>query len=401
MVEDSKKKFWQRSNDADSDLNRPATDEEKNIVAAQIEQTKEFVSGLGIDDLKNGDWFPRLLTFAVANYADNVDAEYFRKKYPDLPVDAIVDQRIRMAARYASIEGTISASAYTAAIAGTIGTLGGASPFTVSAGAASFSLDMIYTTQLQLRTAYDISVLYGVPINMDDPDDMWKLVKIAFAIKAGETGTIAISKGIPEFARVIVRKYFSGSVLAAARSFPVIGKYLLQRNVIKFAIPAIGVPVTTVVNFWTTKLAGTHAKKVLRREVKIAEAANRAVANTTDQGTLLWVFWLVMRSDAALNEDETLLYHYVSKSIRGTGQFEAELSEIQSSVVLDDEKAWSIIAASKEPGHLLYRAGLLASAVDGKMTSEKLKTLKKLAETINVDFSEKEAGAYARKWAQD
>jgi hypothetical protein len=401
MVEDSKKKFWQRSNDADSDLNRPATEEEKKIVAAQIEQTKEFVSGLSIDDLNNGDWFPRLLTVAVANYATKVDAEYFRKKYPDLPVDAIVDQRIRMAARYAGIGGFLSSSAYTAAVAGTIGTLGGASPLTISAGAASFGIDIIYTTRLQLQTAYDISVLYGVPINLDDPDDMWKLVKIAIGIKAGEVGTNAISKAAPAYVRRILQKHYSGSLLAAARSLPVIGKYLLKRNVIKFAIPAVGVPVTTAVNFWTTKQAGTHAKKVLRHEVKIAEAANNVVANTTDQGTLLWVMWLVMRSDADLNEEETLLYHYVSKKIRKTGQFEAELNDIQSSVVLDDEKAWSIIAASEEPGHLLYRAGLLASAVDGKMTPEKIKTLKKLAEAIKVDFSANEAAAYAKKWAQD
>lgn len=66
---------------------------------------KEFVGGMTGDDIKNGTWFPKLLTLALENYVAKVDASYFRDKYPDLPVDAIVDARIRMAARYAGIEG--------------------------------------------------------------------------------------------------------------------------------------------------------------------------------------------------------------------------------------------------------------------------------------------------------
>lgn len=226
------------------------------------------------------------------------------------------------------LKGGLSASAYTVAVAGTIGTLGGASPLTVSAGVGSFVVDMSYTTQIQLRTAYDISVLYGVPIDINDPDDVLKLVKIALTIKAGESGGVAFAKGAPAFVRHFLKKYYSGAVLTAAKSLPVIGKHLLQRNIIKFAIPVVGVPVSATVNFWTTRTAGKHAKWTLRHEAKLAEAADRLAEGTTDLGAMLWVMWLVMRSDGALKEDETLLYHYVSVAVRRAGGFEADLDEI-------------------------------------------------------------------------
>lgn len=401
MSEETKKKFWQRRSKPDEALDALTVDEDRKLVIKELEQTKEFVSELTGDDFKEGKWFEKLLFTALANYATKVDAEFFRNKYPDLPFDAIVDMRIQMAARYASIEGALSSFAYTGAVSATIGSLGGASPITLGASVVSFLTDMVYTTQLQLKTTYDISVLYGVPLNIDDPDDMWKLVKIALGIKAGEASTIAITKSAPEIVRKLLKTYYSRSVLAAARGLPAVGKYLLQRNVIKFAIPIVGVPATTAANYWTTKFSGIHAKKLLRHEVKIAEAANKIAADTTDLGAILWLVMLIMKSDAALNEDESLFYHYVSKAVRNTGNFKEELNEIQSSLAMDDAKAWSKIADSKEPGETLYQAGLVAAAVDGKVTVEKLETLKELAVLLNVTFSEKDAIAYIKHWAKE
>ena len=60
--------------------------------------------------------------------------------------DAVVEARIKLAARYAALEGGLSASAYTGAVAATIGSAGGASPLTASAAVLSFSADLFATT---------------------------------------------------------------------------------------------------------------------------------------------------------------------------------------------------------------------------------------------------------------
>ena len=145
------------------------SEKEKNYVEREVTRIRQFVSDLSMDDLKSGDWFAKLLAFSLNQYVTQVDAEYFKKKYPNLPPDAVVDARIKMAARYAAIEGLLSSSAYTGAVAATIGSGGGASPLTLPAGGASFVIDLSYLSYLQLRMAYDISVLYGIPLDLNDP----------------------------------------------------------------------------------------------------------------------------------------------------------------------------------------------------------------------------------------
>lgn len=142
--------------------------EDEKVVRREVEKVRGFVKDLSLDDLRQGDWFPKLLTFSLDKYVKEVDADYFRRKYPDLPADAVVQERIQMAARYASVEGGLSAAAYSGAVAATIGSGGGASPLTLPAGGASFAVDLVYTSQLQLRLAYDIAVLYRVPLNTED-----------------------------------------------------------------------------------------------------------------------------------------------------------------------------------------------------------------------------------------
>ena len=171
-------------------------DADQKAVEQERDELRGFISELSLDDIKSGGWFTRLLAQSLSAYTDEVDWRYLQEKYKGVPPDAIVDQRIQMAARYASIEGGLSASAYTGTVAMTIGSLGGASPATVPAAVASLMVDVVYTTRLQLRLAHDISVLYRVPLDTSDPDDLWKLIRVAFTIKSGEFVRGGVLKGV-------------------------------------------------------------------------------------------------------------------------------------------------------------------------------------------------------------
>ncbi len=167
-----------------------------------------------------------------------------------------------MAGRYAAIEGGLSVSAYTAAVSATIGSLSGASPLTVPAALTTVMVDVAFTTQLQLRLAHDIAVLYRVPLDTSDPDDLWKLLRVAFTVKSGEAVREGVVKVVPALVRPVIKRYYAGPALAAARGFPVVGKHLLQRNVIKIGIPLVGVPLAVLVNRYTTLVAGRHASRL-------------------------------------------------------------------------------------------------------------------------------------------
>lgn len=353
-----------------------AVSDEDGPIRRHYEEMKGLATGLTIGDLRSGSWFSKLLSHALKQYREKVNWEYFEAKYPGMPRDGIVNARIKMAARYSALEGGLSASAYTGAVAATIGTAGGASPLTGSAALMSFSADLFSTTTIQLRLAYDIAVLYRIPIDFDDPEDLWRFIRVAFAVKGAGDAAGAATKGVPMVVRPLIKKIYSGATLSAGKSLPVIGKYLLQRNVIKFALPAIGIPLATAMNYWSTKVAGKYARSVYREEAALREKATRLVNEAPAHRAVLWVAWLVMSADDKINETETtLMRHLVSLMETSHNVVDDELREV---VNVDRDFVWSLIGEVEDNRQSLHRLGVVAAEVDGKINGPERKVLAEL-----------------------
>jgi hypothetical protein len=280
------------------------------------DKLRNFVKGLSGDDIKSGNWFEKLIAHALGSYTDKATWQYFQEKYESVPADGIVDQRIKMASRYAALEGGLSASAYTGAIAATIGSLGGASPASVPAAIVTVMVDVAFLTQLQLRLAYDVAVLYRVPLDLSDPADLWKLIRVAFTIKSGEVAREGVAKVLPPLTRKVLKRFYSKEVLHAAKGLPFVGKFLLQRNVIKIGIPLIGVPVAVVLNRYSTLIAGRHARSVFRNEARVIEMASGLSARSRHPQLALWVTWLVIMADHKIADDEALLMKHLVRIVR-------------------------------------------------------------------------------------
>ncbi|MEU0695603.1 hypothetical protein ABZ349_16655 [Streptomyces niveus] len=323
-------------------------DADRKVVEQEQAEIREFIKGLSADDIKSGNWFTKLSAHALNSYTDKVDWQYFQERYAGVPADAIVDQRIKMAARYAALEGGLSAGAYTAAVAATIGSLGGASPATVPAAVATLMVDVAFITRLQLRLAYDIAVLYRVPLDLSDPDDMWKLIRVAFTIKSGEVVRGSVVKAVPAIVRPVVKRFYSKAVLTAAKGLPFVGKFLLQRNVIKIGIPVVGVPLAVVLNRYTTLLAGRHAQAVFRNEARVIELAENLSKQSQHPALMLWVAWLVIRANHKITDDETLLMRHLVRQVREQHQVVDE--QLAHLVDIESAEVWRRIDA--EPGDL-------------------------------------------------
>ena len=346
-------------------------DADRKVVEQERAEIREFIKGLSADDIKSGGWFTKLSAEALSSYTDKVDWQYFQERYEGVPADAIVDQRTKMAARYAALEGGLSAGAYTAAVAATIGSFGGASAATVPAAVATMMVDVAFITRLQLRLAYDISVLYRVPLDLSDPDDMWKLIRVAFTIKSGEVVRQGVVKAVPAMVRPMIKRYYSKAVLTAAKGLPVVGKYLLQRNVIKIGIPVVGVPLAVVLNRYTTLLAGRHAQAVFRNEARVIEIAKGLSKRSQHPQLMLWVAWLVIMADHKIADDETLLMKHLVRQVRDQHQVVDE--QLAHLVDIDPAEVWERIDA--EPGDLsdLLDVADRVATVDGAVNaSEKV-----------------------------
>ena len=272
-----------------------------------------------------------------------------------------------MAARYAAIEGGLSAGAYTAAIAATLGSPGGASPATVPAAVATVMVDVAFITRLQLRLAYDVAVLYRVPIDLSDPDDMWKLIRVAFTIKSGEAAREGVVKVVPVIVRPVIKRFYSGPVLNAAKGLPVVGKFLLQRNVIKIGIPLVGVPLAVVLNRYTTLIAGRHARAVFRNEARVIELAENLSERSQHPQLTLWVAWLVIMADGKIADDEALLMRHLVRLVQDRHQVADE--KLARLVDVDPAEVWRRLDA--EPGDVsdLVDVANRVATVDGAVNA--------------------------------
>ncbi|MFE0448571.1 hypothetical protein [Streptomyces fungicidicus] len=365
---------------ADTDTGQADDAADRKVVEQEQAAIRDFVKGLSGDDIKSGNWFTKLAAHAMDTYTEKVDWKYFQDRYAGVPADVIVDQRIKMASRYAALEGGLSAGAYTAAVAATIGSLGGASPATVPAAVATVTVDVAFITQLQLRLAYDISVLYRVPLDVHDPDDLWKLIRVALTIKSGEVANKTVSKAVPLMVRPLIKRFYSNSVLAAGKALPVVGKHLLQRNVIKIGIPLVGVPLSVLLNRYTTLVAGRHARAVFRNEARVIELAEGLSERSRHPQLMLWVAWLVIMTNAKakIADDEALLMRHLVRLVRERHEVVDE--QLAQVVDIDPAEVWKRVDA--EPGDLgdILDAAERVATVDGDVNSREKAVLAELRE---------------------
>ncbi|MEW2548611.1 TerB family tellurite resistance protein [Streptomyces sp. NPDC047002] len=349
---------------------------DQRAVEHERAEIREFIKGLSTHDIKSGNWFTRLSAQAMSSYTDKVDWQYFKERYRGVPADAVVDQRIKLAARYAALEGGLSAGAYSAAVAATLGSLGGASTATVPAAVATMMVDVAFITRLQLRLAYDISVLYRVPLDPSDPEDMWKLIRVAFTIKSGEVVREGVVKAVPVMVRPLIKRFYAKSVLSAARGLPYVGKFLLQRNVVKIGIPVVGVPLAVVLNRYTTLLAGRHAQAVFRNDARVVEVAEGLSRRSRHPQLMLWVAWLVISADGTMADDETQLIRHLVRLVHDRHQLVDE--EFAHLVDIDPAEVWRRVDA--EPGDLsdLLDAAERVAAVDGPVNARERAVISEL-----------------------
>jgi uncharacterized tellurite resistance protein B-like protein len=357
-------------------------------VRGELTELKNVAAQVRPDELKDGTWFTGFLKYALKTYAETVDAAWIKAKYPGLPPDAIVERRIQLAARAAAIEGGLTASAYSAAIVATIGSAGSASPLTLPAGALSFVTDLLYTSRLQLRLAWDLAVLYEHPVDLDDPEDLLDLVQVAFGIKLSEGLSTAVARLGPEAARQGVRAVAKGSTLKAIQALPIVGKHLLQRNIVKFAIPIVTVPLSMGVNHWSTTKIASVARRIYRDKARIAErSADTTAAMEGDFELLLRTVYVVLRADGKVAPEESWLLNALSAAVAshegGMTAVERFTSRLEVSV---DEVLADLSRTSDANKRLCFRAALEAAAADRKAKSAEVKVLSRIADVCGVSF---------------
>ena len=110
--------------------------------------------------------------------AKATQGECFKSKYPGLEPERIAHRMIKTSAHAAGLSGAAAAAAVTVAELGAVETIGAA----LAVGVGAFVGEVSATTYIQLKMVYNISVVFGAPFDVYDPEDLMAIFWYAFGI---------------------------------------------------------------------------------------------------------------------------------------------------------------------------------------------------------------------------
>lgn len=240
-------------------MTTPTPDDEhvKAQVSKELEDAKTLAKTLNFEEVKSGEWFIKFLQQVVRAYDRNARATYFQKKYPGLPPDEIADILTSVTVKYATIAGAIAGVAATANEIAAISSAG----LTVSLFVGSIGAEMLYLSNIQMRLVLDMSVLYDLQLDTEDPEDILLIFGYALGVAPAEV----LGKGLQVAARAgtksAIKKVVRKGTLEALKKFGQrLGFKILQRTIIKYAVPVVSAAVGSGYNYIATKSVGKIAK---------------------------------------------------------------------------------------------------------------------------------------------
>lgn len=187
---------------------------EKETIKAQVSQglgeAREFAKSLDMEQVKSGEWFMKLLQKVVQAYDRNARTEYFQKKYPGLPPDEIADILISVTSRYATVAGGVAGATASAAQVSTLTTAGMTAPIFVGA----IGSEMVYLARIQLRLILDLSVVYDLQLDPDDPEDV--LMVFGYAMGVAPTELLGAAARVTRAALPYMRERKWGRIINVA-----------------------------------------------------------------------------------------------------------------------------------------------------------------------------------------
>ncbi len=372
----------------------PKTGKIKAQVSEGLDEAREFARTLDIEQVRSGQWFVELLQKVVYAYDRNARTEYFQQKYPGLSPDEIADILISVTARYATVAGGVAGAAATSTQLITLSSFGMTAPLFFGVIGA----EMIYLARIQMRLVLDLSVVYDLQLDPEDPEDVLMVFGYAVGVAPTELlGTVA-SKAAGGGAKTLVKKYVSKSVLKTIQSFArKLGFTILQRTIIKYTVPVASAIVGSTYNYATTSSMGRIAKAHFRNRGKFTGELQTLVSrqNTYDLVFPAAAMYMV-HLDGEFSSKERDLYRAMLSWMTFSEHKQAEFRRL-----VDDEANLIEAAAGIEDSELrrsLMDVLALMAVCDGELAEKESEFLANIAGrlevTLNLDEVEKRTRDY-------
>ena len=351
-------------------------------VTAELDEAKRFAKTLNIEDVKSGQWFIALLQKVVQSYNRNARAEYFQQKYPGLPPDEIADILTSVTVRYATIAGAITGAAVTANQIAALSSVG----MTLALLAGAIGGEMVYLARIQMRLVLDLSVVYDLQLDPDDPEDILMIFGYAMGVAPVEMvgkGLQAAARGGTQYA---IKKYVSKGTLKAIQDFGKrIGIRILQKSIIKYTVPIVSAVVGSSYNYVTTKSVGRIAKNHLKNRGRVTEELRQLV---TRQNTYDLAFPAAAMYMAQIDGEFSAREKEFYRSILSRMSFEEHTQAEFKKLIADEGNLINAIAQieNDEIRSSLVEVLVLMAIYDGKLVGKERDFLTRTAVELNVSL---------------
>jgi RNA polymerase subunit RPABC4/transcription elongation factor Spt4/uncharacterized tellurite resistance protein B-like protein len=363
-------------------------------VSSELAEAKGFAKTLNIDDVKSGQWFIALLQKVVQSYDRNARAEYFQQKYPGITPDEIADILTSVTVRYATIAGAVTGATVTANQIAALSSVG----ITTAVLVGAIGAEMVYLARIQMRLVLDLSVVYDLQLDPDDPED----ILMIFGYALGIAPTEMLGKGLQVAARggtqYAVKKYISKGTLRAIQDFGKrIGIRILQKTILKYTIPVVSAVVGSSYNYVTTKSVGGIAKNHLKNRGKVTEELRQLVSR---QNTYDIAFPAAVMYMAQIDDDFSSKEKEFYRAILSRMSFEEHTQAEFNKLIANEENILEAITQIEddEIRCSLVEVLVLMAIYDGELVEKErdflIKTATHLDVPLDIGEVERRAGDY-------
>jgi uncharacterized tellurite resistance protein B-like protein len=300
----------------------------------------------------------------------------------------VCQTRIEAAKRRAALEGTLTSDAFNGTVRSLLDPESTSEDVVLPDSVKPFVADLLFTTSLQLRLAHDLCVIFGRSPDLDDPWDLFDLVRIAFGAKAGDVVLNYLKVVHPEVATRGLDRSIPDLVEAVQESLPMLGKHRMRCNVVKYMIPFVSVPLNAGLNYYFTSDIAHMAGKVLPERTADPDALkDLASLKATSPKLLLSAIWLIIIADGTVTEGEKKFINNLTLKLTELEGGEETIQIMQGLANVDEAEVVGLLSQeSDEVKKVMFEVICDVAAIDHKIHRKEKKIVERLAKVCGMPF---------------
>ena len=368
---------------AESQISANGGADERRQKATQL---RDAARQIGVDKLRDGSWFQRVVADHVKKHLAATDAGRWAARHPGKDLEERASLEIKRAARRAAAAGIVASTGASTGEILALVTEGLAVPVGVPIAIVCMILEAAYTSFLQIDLACDLASMYGVPFDADDIGEVATLFGLSLEVDVKKRRPIHEdeTRSEPDEERGLTAKL---QELEDGELAKKIGKKLIEESVMRNAIPLLGIPISGRWNYVATKRLGHTAKKYMRyRRALVQGCAALRLDSVGDPALLVESAWLLATTDGDAGHEEVMALALIMDQLTDGQRRSIELDKTLG----DDEEEW-FVELAKAPRAMhdpMLDVFYLIAATDKEVQAAERRFLRRVGKAIGrpIDF---------------